>query len=78
MTVDVVELQIFVSGSVSLAGFDRIALELEADGLVVRARHAGLGIIVGTTADRSMASRLDIAGVTGIRVSRDDATFPHG
>jgi hypothetical protein len=69
MTVDAIELQVFVSGTAPLARFDQIASELEARGLVLRARHPGLGIIIGTTADRSMASRLEIAGVTGVRIS---------
>ena len=66
---DVVELQIFVSGSVPLSRFDQIARQLEADGLAIRARHAGVGLIIATTTDHSMASRLDIVGVTAVRVS---------
>ncbi len=67
--VDEVELQFFVSRSASLARFDQIALQLAACGLALGARHAGLGVIIATTTDRSLASRLDIADVTGIRVS---------
>lgn len=69
MTVAMVELQVLVSGSVSLARFDEIGLQLADRGLALSSRHAGLGLIVGTTADRSLAARLDIADVISVRES---------